>query len=414
MKLARIAVVVLLAAYVALGIHAQVLHLAQKPLPQYLMEDYGYYAQAFARWRHGQSPYADHTIGTAFLYPPPSLLLVGAFEALGPLASKYAGYATASLLALVGALALVVRGARTLDGEPRERALREKAVRETSASEERVYIAIALALGFAPVAWCLYLGQVNLLVMLCLAAGFYLADRHPYVAGSAIAVGAAIKLTPVALLVLMLRARYAKVFVGFALALAALTGITALVFGSELFGDYVGTVRALKDSFPLGLNGSISVLNTSYLLAGALGLPTEGWYGAAQLLWTAILGASMLLAAWFGREQRHLLFALVVIGMTVVPNVLWYHHLVFVIPALVTLWLSPQSTRWLRACAVLAFAIVQLDGVLSPKLDKLTTTPVLVLLFGITLATMLARAPRKLVLRRAVNLDGEVSSHVRH
>ncbi|HEY6881117.1 MAG TPA: glycosyltransferase family 87 protein [Polyangiales bacterium] len=414
MKLARTTVIVLLAAYVALGIHAQVAHLALKPLPQYLMEDYGYYAQAFARWQRGQSPYADHTIGTAFLYPPPSLLLVGALEALGPLAVKYAGYATASLLAFVGGLALVVRGARTLEGEPRERALRERALRETFASEERVYIALALALGFAPVAWCLYLGQVNLFVMFCLAAGFYLADRHPYAAGAAIAIGAAIKLTPVALLVLMLRTRYAKVFVGFVLALAVLTGITVVVFGSALFGDYVGTVRALKDSFPLGLNGSISVLNTLYLLAGALGLPNEGWYGAVQLLWTGSVGAAMLAAAWYGRAQRHLLFALVVLGMTVVPNVLWYHHLVFVIPALVTLWLSPQSTPWLRAGAVLAFAIMQLDGVLSPKLDKLTTTPVLVLLFGITLGTMLARAPRKLVLRRAVNLDVEVRSHVPH
>lgn len=412
MKLARIAVIALLAAYVALGIHAQVLHLTLKPLPQYLMEDYGYYAQALARWRQGQSPYADHTIGTAFLYPPPSLLLVGALEALGPLASKYAGYTTLSLLALVGALALAVRGVRAIDGEPRERALREKAVRETSASEKRVYVAIALALGFAPVAWCLYLGQVNLFVMFCLAAGFYLADRHPYAAGTAIAIGAAIKLTPVALLVLMLRARYLKVFVGFAFAVLALIAATVLTFGTALFGDYVGTVRALKDSFPLGLNGSLSLLNTLYLVAGALGLPISGWHGAVQLLWTAAVGMSMLAAAWFGREQRHLLFALVVIGMTVVPNVLWYHHLVFVIPALVTLWLSPQSTPWLRAGAVLAFGVMQLDSLLSPKLDKLTTTPVLVLLFALIFATMLGLVPRKLVLRRTANLGGEVRRRV--
>ncbi|HEX5660785.1 MAG TPA: glycosyltransferase family 87 protein [Polyangiales bacterium] len=407
----RIAVITALALYVALGIHAQVQHLAQKPLPQFLMEDYGYYAQAFARWQHGQSPYADHTIGTAFLYPPPSLLLVGGLEALGPLATKYAGYATLSLLALVMTIILAVRGVRPHEeGEAREGALRALAARQTFASDERVYVAIVLALGFAPVAWCLYLGQVNLFVMFTLAAGFYLADRHPVAAGSAIAVGAAIKLTPVALLVLMLRPRYARVFVGFAATLAGLTIVTALVFGVELFGDYVGTVRALKDSFPLGLNGSLSLINTLYLLAGAVGVPTEGWHGAVQLLWTASVGAMMLGGAWLARkgEQRHLFFALVALGMTVVPNVLWYHHLVFVIPALLTLWLSPQSTPWLRAGAVTAFAVMQLDALLSPKLDKLTTTPVLVLLMAATLAALVLRAPRRLVLRDAVIAGGEV------
>jgi hypothetical protein len=409
-KHVRLGIIVLLAAYVALGIHAQVLHLTSKPLPQFLMEDYGYYAQAYARWRAGQSPYADHTIGTAFLYPPPSLLLVAGLEALGPLAIKFAGYASLSLLALIGAIALVVQGVRENDDASREGAMRALAARAGVASDRRMYVGIALALAFAPVGWCLYLGQVNLFVMLTLAAGFFLAERRPYVAGAAIAIGASIKLTPIVLLVLMLRPRYLRVFVGFAGMLAALAIVTALVFGPSLFGEYVGTVRALKDSFPLGMNGSLSLINSLYLIAGALHLPTEGWQSAVQLLWTAALGVVMLASAWLARdgENRHLFFAVVVLGMTVVPNVLWYHHLVFVIPALLTLWLSPQSTPWLRAVVLGAFAIVQLDGVLSPKLDKLTTTPVLVLLVGITFATLIARAPRRLVLREAVNVGREV------
>jgi Glycosyltransferase family 87 len=384
-KLTHIAVIALLAAYVALGLHALVVHLALKPLPEFLMEDYGYYAAAFERWQAGESPYADHVIGTAFLYPPPSLLLVGALEALGPLPIKFAGYATLSLLALVATCALVVQG--------------------SEASRGRVYVGIVLALGFVPVAWCLHLGQVNLLVMFCLAASFYLADRQPVAAGAAIALGACIKLTPVVLLVLMLRARYRRVFLGFAATTAALMVVTAAVFGPVPFADFVETVRALKDSFPRGLNGSISVLNTLYLLAGTLGLPNEGWHAAVQISWTVSLGVVMLTSAWLTRtgEHRHLFFALVALGMTVVPNVLWYHHLVFVIPALLTLWLSAESTPWLRAAAALAFAVMQLDTVLSPKLNKLTTTPVLVLLIGLVFATLLQRVPLRVGLaQRAV------------
>jgi hypothetical protein len=372
------ALIGLLAVYVGLGIHSQVSHLFDKPLPEFLMEDYGYYARAYARWQAGDSPYADRVIGTAFIYPPQSLLLVGFFESLGPLPIKYAVYATLSLIALLSSVVLVLRAC------------------EVPASDPRAWLALVLALGFAPVGWCLYLGQVNLFVAFTVAAGFFLADSRPRAAGAAIAVGVAIKLTPIALLVLLLHRRYLRVHVAFAVTSLLLALVTGLVFGFEHYAAYVAVAQELKDSFPVGLNGSLSFLNSLYLMVGAVGLDNEGWHGAAQLLYTAVVGSMLLASAWITRDgrQRHVFYALVALGMTVLPNVLWYHHLVFLLAALLTLLLSPQSSRLLRVGAAVAFAVIQLDRLLSPKIDKLTTTPVCLLLLCLAFVTLVRGAQR--------------------
>ncbi|MEY4508837.1 MAG: hypothetical protein RLZZ450_959 [Pseudomonadota bacterium] len=375
------ALVAALTLYVGLTVHSQVSHLTDKPLPDFLMEDYGYYARGYARWLAGESPYADRVIGTAFIYPPQALLVVAFFESLGPLPIKYAVYATLALAALVGSVLLVLRRLDVSPSDPR--------------GDQRGWIALVLALGFAPFGWCLYLGQVNPFVAFTAAAGFFLAERKPWAAGAAIAVGVAIKLTPLVMLVLLLRRRYLRVHIAFAVASVVLFLVAGAVFGFQHYLDYLAVARELKDSFPLGLNGSLSLVNSLYLIAGAVGLPTEGWQGAVQLLYTVVVGSMLLLGTWLTRDglHRHLFYALVALGMTLMPNVLWYHHLVFLLPALLTLVLSTQSSVLLRVGACVALGVIQLDRLLYPKLDKLTTTPVCIVLLLLVFVEMVRLSP---------------------
>ncbi|MDB4986570.1 MAG: hypothetical protein JWN04_1748 [Myxococcaceae bacterium] len=370
-------VAALLAVYVALGIHSQVSHLADKPLPQFLMEDYSYYAAGYARWLAGQSPYADHVIGTAFLYPPQSLLLVGAFEALGTLPLKFAVYATLSLLALLGVVILVLQSCRVPLSDPRS------------------WIALVLAFSFGPVGWCLYLGQINLFVALTVAAGFFLEEKRPYAAGAAIAVGAALKLTPILLIVLFLHRRYWRVHTSFVVTSIVLALVTGALFGFHQFVDYLKVGQALKNSFPVGINGSLSFINTLFLGAGVLDLPTQGWFGSLQLLYTGLLGLTLLLSAWLTRDgqHRHLFYAIAALALTVMPNVLWYHHLVFVLAGLLTLLISPESSQLLRYGAAFALGLIQLDRLLSPALDKFTTTPVCLALLALTFVVLARVSP---------------------
>jgi hypothetical protein len=371
-------VVALLAGYAAIGLHRQTAVLQQKPLPAFLMEDYNCYGRAWVRWRAGESPYADQNVGsTAFLYPPQSLLLVGGFEAFHTLAAKFATYTTLSLLALAAIVALGLRASRTPPGDP------------------KAWAAAILALGFAPVGTSLFLGQVNILVACTLAAGYFLADRHPRIAGAAIALGAAIKVTPVFLLVLFLRRRYLSLWLSFLATSAALAGVTAMVLGVGSFREFLAIAHKMNDTFPVGFTGSLSFINLVYLLGGKFGGLQEvgAWQPFGQRLYSLVLLVVVLAAAFLTRDgrRRDLLFAMVSLAITVMPNVLWYHHFVFVLPALFALWLSPESTPALRAGALAGLGLIQLDHLLGPKLDKLTTTPVCLVLIAVILTTLVRK-----------------------
>jgi hypothetical protein len=366
----------LLAAYAAVGVHRQAVILQDKPLPEFLMEDYNCYGRAWARWHGGQSPYADQNVGsTAFLYPPQSLLIVGGFEAIRSLPAKFALYSTLSLLALAAVVALALRASRTPPGDP------------------RAWVAALLAFGFAPVGTSLLLGQVNILVACALAAGYFLADRHPRIAGAAIALGAAIKVTPVFLLVLFLRRRYLSLWLSFAGTSAALAGATALIVGVTPFREFLSIAHKMNETFPVGFTGSLSFINTIYLLGGKFGALHDGWEPIGQHIYSLVLLGIVLAAAFLTRDgrRRDLLFAMVSLAITVMPNVLWYHHFVFVLPAMFALWLSPDSTPALRAGAVGALGLIQLDHLLGARIDKLTTTPVCLVLIGLIFAALVRK-----------------------
>jgi len=369
--------VALLAAYAAVGLHRQTAMVQEKPLPKFLMEDYNCYERAWARWRAGESPYADHHVGTtAFLYPPQSLLLVGGLELFHSLPAKFAVYGTLSLLALAAVVVLALRASRTSSGDP------------------KAWAAAALALLFAPVGTSLFLGQVNILITCTLAAGYFLADRNPRIAGAAIAIGTAIKLTPVFLLVLFFRRKYLQLWASFLVTSVVLTGVTALVFGIAPFVEFLAIARMMNETFPVGFNGSLSFVNLIYLIGGKFGLH-DGWEPFGQHIYALVLLGLVLGAVYLTRDgrRRDLLFALVSLALTVMPNVLWYHHFVFVLPALFALWLSPESTPALRVTSLVGLGLIQLDHLLSPKLDKLTTTPVCIVLIALIFAS-LVRRPR--------------------
>lgn len=371
-----LALTVALSTYVALGIYTQVSYAFEKPLPQYLMEDYGYYARAFERWREGGDPYADRVIGSAFIYPPQALLLVAGFEALGPLPIKFATYATLSFLSLAGIVYLVMRACRLHPGDPRRA------------------MAVVLALAYAPAIWSIYLGQVNVLLALAVAAGFFLADRRPALAGSAIAIGAAIKLTPGLLLLLFLQRRYLRVHAGFAVTSLVLLLAAGLAFGFHQYATYVGVARELGAATPLGQGRILTLINALYLLSGAVGLPMSGWQHTVQLVYACGMLALVAAGVWLTRDgkDRHLVFAMIALAMTTMPNVVWYHHLVFPLAALLTLLFSPESSTFLRAGTCIVLALIQLDRVLQPKLNVLLTTPSCVLLAAAVLATLVVRA----------------------
>jgi hypothetical protein len=129
--------------YVAAGIHTELRFIAFKPLPSSLLQDFNFYRDALHALTDGRDPYGDRSIGTGFLYPPPSLFLVAVFE---PVSALW----RASLLMAVSLalLALMVIGVATHFDLPMS----------------RVWWWFPLAFAFAPTLETLHLGQINLIV----------------------------------------------------------------------------------------------------------------------------------------------------------------------------------------------------------------------------------------------------------
>ena len=59
-----------------------------KPLPNSLLEDFGYYERAALHALDGKDPYAIRDIGPGYLYPPQALLVIEVFSHIKPLFLK--------------------------------------------------------------------------------------------------------------------------------------------------------------------------------------------------------------------------------------------------------------------------------------------------------------------------------------
>lgn len=204
------------------------------------------------------------------------------------------------------------------------------------------------------------------------------------------ALAALTKLSPLVLVAYLVACRQFKpILVGVGLiAVAFLLG--ALRYGASL-PDYVETVQWLSGQFPLGSNSHsfVSKLHTLGMLLrtdpvfAPLARLLINFYVTQPLLSilpiALIVGASLLLRMWKGGANEPV-FAVTVLGMALVPNVMWYHHYVFLfLPLLV--WAGWRRFDWY----VLAWCSA---GLLLIQLDRLLLTHgLLVHLFG--RATML-------------------------
>ncbi|MCS7055619.1 MAG: DUF2029 domain-containing protein [Thermoflexales bacterium] len=354
-----------IACYVAAGLYTELRLIEGKPLPQMLLEDFAHYERALKDALSGIGAYAVREIGPGFLYPPPSLFLVEAFQFASQTALKAALYWTlnVSLLTLV-VLAVV----RRFDGTPVQHGYW-----------------LALSLAFAPFLELLHIGQINVITLFGIALVFLYQDRSAVLTGLGLALAVITKLSPLVLAAYLLaRKKFDAVMVCAALLAAALV-LSALRYDASLL-DYAATVRWLSEQFPLGNNSHSFVSKLR-----ALGMPLRSDpylaplarvlinFRLAQPLLSVlpialIVGASLLLLLRKGGAGEPA-FAITVLGMALVPNVMWYHHYVFLLLPLL-IWAGWRRFDW----RVVAWCGI---GLLIAQVDRFHLTHgLLVHLFG--------------------------------
>lgn len=361
---AQFVLVVFIFAYLTAGFYTELRLIERKPTSPPLLEDFIYYERALADARSGIGAYAVREIGPGYLYPPPSLFLIEAFQLIPQFPLKAAVFWALNVVLIL----LVVLGiAHKLGATPAHQG----------------YWA-ALALAFAPLLELLHIGQINVITLFGIALVFLYQDRSAIVSGFGLALATLTKLSPLVLIVYLVACKQFKtILVGLGLIAVGLW-LSALRYEASL-PDYVETVRWLSGQFPLGENSHSFVsklralgmpLRTDPILAPIARLLinfhlTQPLLNVLPIM--LVVGMSLLLRLRRGGANAPV-FAVTVLGMALVPNVMWYHHYVFLLLPLLV-WAGWQRFDW----RILAWCST---GLLIIQLDRFLTHGLLTHLFG--------------------------------
>jgi len=355
MRRLRLAVVVVTAIAAVLALKSFVVD----PLTGHFggpFEDFQAYLGAARSMAGGGSPYARFNASTVvmsgFDYPPFAALMVRPLGLLGDRAAMVVWL----WLTLACAVAAGVVTARTA------------LPRSWPATE----LGVLAALAFAPSSYNFWHGQINPIVFLLLAIAF-----SAYVRGRQVTVGvllgfaAAVKIAPVAFLVLLLRRRWwrgsaAMVVTGLATSAIALVTVGVgplLTFVTRVLPDLD---RATGWIFNQSIGGAISRLADQSVLrvqpTSAL-VQVAGVIAAAFVLW---------LAGWATRptprlrEERAVEFAMGTTAMLLASGIAWYPHFTYLLIPLFAVtglaaargWRAERRLVAAAAAALIAFGLV--------------------------------------------------------
>lgn len=321
----------------------------QRRLNQRLPSDATIFFDAARRAFAGANPYEPFSIGTSFVYPPSSLAFFLPFAALP----------TRIASILWGAVGVALYGGSVL--------LLLRKIGGTSGGGSLGGLAmLALAAAYAPFLESASIGQSNSLVLFGLVLFLVgLEDRRwRWIGDAGLALAISIKLSPVVLLALPASRldfpRLARVLAG----LAALAACSLLFFPVRLWSDFAEVLPKLLSPYVSLLNQAPGP-TVAYVLFETGGDPS----------WGAIAGRAFslgVLVTWLGvvvsrRTFSQLPLALLgVVTMTLGSGLVWFHHLVYLVPALVLLPARFRNSRpFVPIATVVSLAFLQSDRLLE-------------------------------------------------
>jgi len=304
-KLVRAMLVwVVLSCYLVLGLYTELKLVEIKPISMRLLEDFGYYQDAL----NSADPYANRDIGTGFLYPLPSLFIVEAFANVAPRLLQASTYIVMNVLLMV----FMLYGIAYRYGY--------------SASD--VWWWFPLGLGFAPFLELLHIGQINMITQFGVFLMFFWELSCPLASGIGLSLGVITKVTPLAFLGYLVVNRRFKAIAGATVGVVALCFFAGLRYGFDPLFNYVDVFPELLQHFVLDVNSqSLMAKLTFYKWVDYPDAKSAHKILTYYILVIFIVSAIL---TYFLRE-REPLFIIVSLGMMLSPNIMWYHHYVFML-----------------------------------------------------------------------------------
>ncbi len=248
-------------------------------------------------------------------------------------------------------------------------------------SISRVWYWYVTCLAFAPFLELLEIGQINVITMFGLFVLFIWGENFSVLGGLGLGLAVVTKVTPLLFFVYPVIRKKIKVIIAFVVVLISMVCFSIFRYGLNPIVEYPGAFQWLLHQFPLGNNSQSLVARLFYISAKAHNvIPTlphavqppllaithllTNHYQLVQRILTGYIFVAISISAglfWIGKQPREPLFIVTALGMMLTPNILWYHHYVFILlPLLIWMGWSRLDKRVVAWCC-LGLLIIQID-----------------------------------------------------
>jgi hypothetical protein len=363
----KVIITLYLLIYLTMGINTELKQIELFPIPDHLLQDQIYYDRALNSALDHRDPYANRNIGTGYLYPPQALLIIELFSHIQPFFLRVAVNSVVNIALLTTA----VYGIANYYGY----------------SIEKTWYWYVLCLGFAPFLELLHIGQINMITLFGILMMFYWETTSPILSGVGFSLAVVTKVSPFLFLGYLLTNKSYKVIAVAILTTLLLSLLSLLRYGISPLLTYPNVFEGLLGQFLLTSNSQtmaakLAVANypefqqflarlpavLSQPIGSVVAVLTDQ-YQIVQRIYTSYILFIVLLSGlliFFGRQPKEPLFILTALGMMLAPNILWYHHYVFILlPLLVWMaWKGLDKSIVIWCCLLLL--IVQIDRRVPP------------------------------------------------
>ena len=367
-RLVRKAILVMyLFVYLIMGIYTESKLIDLFPIPEHLLQDQRYYNRALDAALEHRDPYANRNVGTGYLYPPQALLIIELFSHIQPFLLRFVIYSVVNI-ALLGAMIYGI-------------------AKYYSYSIKKVWYWFVLCFGFAPFLELLHIGQINVITMFGIFMMFFWEVPSPILSGVGLSLAAITKVTPLLFVgYLIIHKRYKVIAVGM-FATVVLSLLSILRYGISPLLTYPNVFEGLLNQFLLTTNSQtlaakLAVANYPQFqqfltkLPEVLSQPLGSIVGTltvqyrlvqhTYVLYILLILAMSALLTLRAKQPKEPFFIITGLGMMLTPNILWYHHYVFMsLPLLVWMGWSGLDVSVVAWCCI-GLLIVQIDRRLPP------------------------------------------------
>jgi hypothetical protein len=309
--------------------------------------DFAIYRRAGISLGAGLDPYVDLPIGERFVYPPPSLLVFASLTKMPSVAwnlwrgLNWAGYLTS--------LALMLWLMRCITGQ--------------RLSLRRSGLIILLWLAFNPWREAIRVGQVNGLILaglVVLLVGVVWGQFDGLVA-LGLSLATTFKVLPLIFALWLTRLRRWRALLWAVGILSLLVVSSLLLWGKTLWIGYLDLSSAIGVGVPGAYNEALSAIGCEVLLRQEIGDCSIPFAVGRLVGLTAVIAAVLWVRRSAGQQIRLAEGGLLTLALLAASPIVWYHHQVFLLPALVALVAGEELgwPRWARRAGYTALALIQ-------------------------------------------------------